>query len=78
MKFSAVALSVVSLAAFAAAQSPASSAPVPTNTSSFTPAQQKCIDACPADGAGVNCKAECLGMSFLRSPAWALRLRAQR
>jgi len=64
MKFSSVILAV-SLAAVASAQSSgtptkaASSVATPTQTSSYTDTQQKCLDGCKPDQ--VDCKAACLG-----------------
>lgn len=57
MKFSTV-LFAFGLVAVASAQTKSSSALQPVETSSYTPAQQKCMSGCNND---LNCIAECFG-----------------
>ncbi|KAI5798890.1 hypothetical protein EDC01DRAFT_649628 [Geopyxis carbonaria] len=58
MKFSTV-IFAAGFAAVAVAQSKVSSSiPIPTETSSYTPAQVKCLDGC---GSNLSCQAECFG-----------------
>lgn len=59
MRFSTVLVSLVATVGFVAAQSTTTSAPVPTNTSSYDKATVKCLDGCAEED--VNCRAACFG-----------------
>jgi len=61
MRFSTVIVSLVAAAGFVAAQSSSvtSSAPIPTNSSSYDKATVACLEGCNIND--VNCQASCLG-----------------
>lgn len=58
MKFSAVIISGFVAVALAQSKTASSKVPVPTETTSYTPEQVKCLDGCGSD---LSCQAECFG-----------------